>query len=831
MRFPPAFKIIFAVLLLPSLAFSQVTKVSGKVFDADTKEPLPFVSISFKGIKVSTTSDVDGNYSVSTTMPADTIVFSFIGYVTTKKPVKKGVAQVMNVEMKPDVTTITQIDVIAGENPAIIILRKVIKNKPVNDKEKLDSYQYEVYNKIEFDLNNIPKDVAEKKMAKQIKFIFDFIDSSNVKEKPYLPLFISEAISDYYYKKNPKYKKEVIKASKISGLDNEKSVSQFMGEMYQNVNIYDNNTLVFGKNFVSPISDNGTFFYKYYLVDSVFLESNWCYQIQFMPKRKGELAFEGNMWIADSTWGVKRLEMSIAGDANINYVNMLNVIQEYEYIDSTWMQTKDKLVVDFKLQKKQAGFYGRKTTSYKNIVVNKPKEDDFYSKTDNLIVLEDATTKTDTFWTENRHDTLSQNEKQIYFMVDSLQNTKLYRTWQDIVIMVYGGYKIWGYVEYGPYYNMISFNSYEGVRPRFGLRTSNKFSRWCELSGYVAYGIKDEQFKYGGEYKTFITKKPRQIVYFNYKKDYELLGASASALTADNILTSLTRRTTVNSLTAFEQFRIIYEYEPFEGWNNKIYFTNRTIRPLGQNYTYYSSDGNLQQKDKIITSEIRIVSRFAWNEKYIEGTFTRSSMGTKAPVVVVEYTPGLKGVLKSDYTYQKLYINIDDRIRINPIGYTNYVIDAGIIIGKVPYPLMFLHPGNETYIYDWASYNLMNYYEFASDQFAAISIFHHFDGFFLNKVPLLRKLKWREVFIAKAMVGSMSAGNRTVLNLPPGLTSLNRGPYYEVGAGIENIFKIFRVDCFWRLSYIDKPYQANYEMLTGKKVNIFGIRASIQVIF
>ncbi|MEW6468857.1 MAG: DUF5686 family protein [Bacteroidota bacterium] len=819
------------MVLFSAPALAQFTKVSGRVFDAETKEPLPFVSVIFKGTKVSATSDIDGNYTISTSTPSDSLLYSYVGYVTVRKAVKKGQVQVINVELKNDVATLNQIDIMPGENPAVTLLKKVIKNKPKNDKEKLDSYQYEVYNKIEFDLNNIPKDIAEKKMAKQIQFIFDYIDSSNVKEKPYLPLFISEAISDYYYKKSPRYKKEIIKASKISGLDNEKSVSQFMGEMYQNVNIYDNNILVFGKNFVSPISDNGTFFYKYYLLDSVFLEENWCYQVQFKPKRKQELLFEGNMWIADSTFGVKRLEMSIVKDANINYVNMLNVVQEYEYIDSTWMQTKDKLVVDFKMQKKQAGFYGRKTTSYRNIVINKPREDDFYSKTDNLIVMEDATTKSDTFWVQNRHDTLSKNEKQIYRMVDSLQNTRLYRTWQDIVIMIYSGYKVWGYVEYGPYYNMLSFNSYEGVRPRFGLRTSNKFSRWCEISGYVAYGTQDQQFKYGGEYKTFITKKPRQIIYFNYKKDYELLGASQSALTADNILTSLTRRTTVNSLTGFEQFRIIYEYEPFEGWNNKIFFTNRTIRPLGDPYTYIAADSTIVEKDRIITSEIKIVSRFAWNEKYIEGTFTRSSMGTKAPVIIVEYTPGLKGVLKSDYTYQKLYINIDDRFRINPIGYTNYVIDAGIILGKVPYPLMFLHPGNETYIYDWASYNLMNYYEFASDRYAAISIFHHFDGFFLNKVPLLRKLKWREVFIAKAMVGSITPANRDVLIFPSYLSSLNRGPYYEVGAGLENIFKIFRVDCFWRLSYIDREYQERYETLSGKKVNIFGVRASVQVIF
>jgi hypothetical protein len=820
--------VLFFIVFV-NMAVAQ-TKVTGIVYDAETKEPLPFVGIVFKGSKISATTDFEGRYTIAATVPVDSLVFSYVGYITLKKAVKKNVTQTITVELKPDQKLLDEVVILPGENPAHIILRKVIKNKPKNDKEQYDSYQYEVYNKIEFDLNDIPPNVKDKKVMKPLKWVFDNIDSSNVKEKPYLPLIISEAISDFYFKRNPKNKKEVIKGTKISGVE-DKSFSKFMGEMYLAVNIYDNNLIVFEKYFASPISDNGLFYYKYYLIDSMYVGNNWCYQIQFKPKRKQELLFEGNMWIADTSFALKQIEMKIAGDANINYVRAFNVMQEFTPVDSFWMLKKEKLVVDFKLQKNQAGFYGRKTTSYKDFKINKPMPDEFYSRTDNLIVNEDALNKDNTFWEENRHDTLSKNENQIYQMVDSIQKMPLYKTWQDIIVLFYSGYKVWGYWEFGPYYNLVSMNQFEGVRLRVGGRTSNKFSRWCEINGFVAYGTKDERFKYKAQFKTFITKKPRQILYLDYKNDYELLGQSQYSLTTDNILSSLFRRNPLNALYDVAQYRFGYEFEPFNGWNNQVYFINRIISPIDTVFTYAKSSSESATKPNIKTTEIKFISRFAWGEKYIEGTFSRQSTGTRNPVVQLEYTPGLKGVFNSDYTYHKLYINVDDRIRINPIGYINYVLEAGKIWGKVPFPLMFLHPGNETYVYDWAAYNLMNFYEFGSDQFVAASIFHHFDGFFLNKIPLMRKLKWREVFTAKCLIGTTSEANRNELSFPNGLSSFKKGPYYEMGAGIENIFRIFRMDLFWRLSYIDQEYKYNYKLLTGKKVPLWGLRGSIQVIF
>ncbi|MCC7302159.1 MAG: carboxypeptidase-like regulatory domain-containing protein [Bacteroidia bacterium] len=812
---------------------AQVTKVTGKVVDAETREGLPFVNVVFRKTKLSTTTDFDGKYSISASVPVDSLVVSYIGYVRYAVAVKRGQSQVINIELKSDVKTFDAVNITPGENPAHKILRKVWANKEKNDKDALEAYEYEVYNKVEFDLNNIPKEYKDKKALKPVKFIFDYIDSTNAKEKPYLPLFISESLSDYYYQKSPRKKKEVIKASRISGLQNEESVTQFMGDMYQNVNLYDNNFEVFAKTFVSPISENGILFYKYYLIDSVYIDGVRCYHIQFKQRRKQECVFNGNMWIADTAFALKRVEMSLPDDVNLNYVNTLSFIQEYGKAPSgRWMLVKDRIIVDFAIREKKTGFYGRKTTSYKNFILDQPRPDDFWTFGENLFVEKDAAEKTEEYWKNARHDSLSKNEQQIYHMVDTIQSLPIYKSWETILVTAVGGYWVKGPVELGPYYKILSFNSIEGLRLRVGGRTSNDFSRWVEINGFAAYGFDDEKFKYNAEFKSFITKNPRQIVYLNYKDDYEVLGQSWNAFTPDNIISSLFRRTPLTNMTRVQQGMLTWEYEPFDGWNNKLYLVNRNMTPLGtMKYIAFNDNFTRDTLSGITTSEIRIRTRFAYDEKYLEGTFLRTSTGTKYPVLSVAASFGIKGVMNGDYEYQKLVVNVTDRFYINPFGYVDYIVEGGQVFGKVPYPLLELHGGNETYVYDTYAFNMMNYYEFASDRYLTVQMFHHMGGFLFNKVPLLRKLKWREVFTVKALIGEVSSKNLNVFEFPATLNQLNNGPYYEVSAGVENVFKIFRFDALWRLSYVDDGYRTRYESSSKSRVPVFGIRGAMQFIF
>jgi hypothetical protein len=794
----------FVITLFPACLIAQVT-IKGKVFSTENKEPLPFVSVIIKGTTIGMQTDFDGNYMLKNVPAGDSIVAIYVGYKRMARPINKSLAvQEINFPLANEGgVALEEITVKAGENPAHRIIRNAVRVKGKNDKDNLQSYEYEAYNKIEFDLNRIPKEMRNKKILKPIAFVFDNVDSSFSGEKPSLPFFIIENLSRIYYKKEPRRKKEVVIASKITGMENA-SVSQVLGDMYQNVNIYDNNILVFNKQLPSPLSENSLFYYKFFLQDSAFEGNQYIYHLTFKPKRVQELSFTGNIWIADTTWGVKRLEMSLPKDANLNFINTANVIQEYIYTDSTWMLAKDRLVIDFSPTKKVPGFYGRKTTSYKDIILDKPKEEKFYEFADKIEVDDSALNKSDEFWAERRHDSLTTREKKIFKMIDTIQSLPIYRTWVDIFYLFVAGYRKVNNFEIGPYFNLVSYNKVEGLRLRFGGRTSEEFSKWYELAGYVAYGLQDERWKYSLGFKSFLTKKPhRQIVGMSYRSDYEILGQSTNGFSQDNVLASFFRTNPLTNLTRVSGTEAWYQREWFPGLLTKVTLTGRQFAPLGSNHYFeVRGDGSKVEVQSIYNTEVRLNVRFAWKEKYVGEGFSRLSIGTTYPIIQVNYAKSLQNAFKGQYDYQKLVVNVSDRIRITPIlGYTDFTIEGGKIWGVVPYPIMQLHGGNETYLYDYMAYNMMKYYEFASDQFVSAAVFHHFEGLFLNKVPLLRKLKWREVATLKTVWGTVNEKNRKTLLFPATLSALDKGPYAEASIGVENIFKAFRIDAFWRLNY------------------------------
>ncbi|MDI1354138.1 MAG: DUF5686 family protein [bacterium] len=796
--------IILLMGLSPILSHAQFV-IRGKVFSVDNKEALPFVPVAMKGTPYGAQTDFDGNYVIKCSKLGDSIVAQYVGYKRMSRAVNKQLSeQVINFPLKElGGISLDEVVVKAGENPAHRIIRNCVKNKDKNNKAKLEAYEYEAYNKLEFDLNRIPKEMRTNKMFKPIAFVFENVDSTYSNEKPSLPFFIIENLSQFYYRKDPTRKKEVVIASKVTGLENA-SVSQVLGDMYQNVNIYDNNILVFNKQLPSPLSENALFYYKFYLQDSAFENNQYIYHITFKPKRVQELSFSGNIWIADTTWGVKRLEMTIPKDANLNFINTANVVQEFSYSDSTWFMSKDRLVLDFSPNKKVPGFYGRKTTSYKKIILNQPKADKFYEFADRIVVDEGALNKSDEFWNENRHDSLTVREKKIFKMIDTIQTLPIYRTWVDVFYLLIAGYAKVNNFEIGPYYNLVSYNKVEGLRLRFGGRTTEKFSKWYELNGYVAYGLLDEKWKYSLGFKSFITKTPhRQIVGMTFRSDNEILGQSTNGFSQDNIFASLFRTNPLTNLTRVSGTEAWYQREWFQGLLTKGILVGRTLMPLGtQRYLEFQDDGSVKPIQSIYTTEFRVNVRFAWKEKYVGEGFSRVSIGTRYPILQLNYAKSLQNAFKAQYDYQKLVLNVNDRIRITPIlGYTDYTIEFGKIWGILPYPLMELHGGNETYIYDYMAFNMMHYYEFTSDKWVSAAVFHHFEGLFLNKLPLLRKLKWREVATVKGVWGTVKKENMQVLLFPRTLSSLNRGPYVEASLGIENIFKVFRIDAFWRLSY------------------------------
>jgi hypothetical protein len=818
---------LIVLFLFAAAALGQKTIVSGKITDSQTKEPILFAPVFFVGTKSGATTNENGEYRIETYYSSDSLRCSSVGYQMMTKKVKQGITQVVNFELSP-IGELKEIVIRPdeGPNPAIALIKNVLRNKKINNREKLDAYEYEAYNKVEFDLNNITAEFQERKIFKPFAFVFEGVDTTQ--EKPYLPVFMTESLSDYYFRRDPKNSKEIIKATKVSGVENE-SINQFLGDMYQNVNIYDNEIVAFGKSFTSPISAYCLGFYDYDLIDSAYIGNKWCYKLQFFPRRKQELLFFGEMWVNDSTYAIKSVEATIAEGANINWIREFQVKQEYDEVeDEVWMLTKDELLIDFNISDKKMGVYGRKTATYKGFVINKPRQSEFYKGVSDIIVMEDSGEKDEEFWNQSRHVELTSKELQIYHMVDTLKNLPQFRTVANILTLFVSGYKVIGPVELGPYYTFYSFNPVEGNRFRLGGRTSNAFSKRIMLDGYLAYGTRDERFKYGGGLIYIMKKNPRMAFGMSGKRDMEQLGQADGAFREDNVLSSLFRRNPANKLTDVTEATGYFEREWLYGFSNKLIFTHRVLKPAGDKYRYVRFEPQLtdqQQVNFLITSEVTLYTRFAYKEKFVYGEFERVSLGTTYPAVEVLYSYGIPNVLGSGFEYQRLITRVSDKTRFGPFGYMNVTLEAGKIFGNLPYPLLMMHQGNETFFYDESSYNTMNFFEFVSDEWASVWATYHAEGLVLNKIPIMRRLKWREVVSAKALVGGYDLKNDLILSRDfnydgkPDIYTLSK-PYVEAAVGIENIFKVLRIDALWRLSYLDNP-----------NIVRFGIRAKFQVDF
>lgn len=814
--------IVFVFSFLFLKVNAQYTRVMGVVSDSTTHEPIPFVNVFLQGTTVGTTTGFDGKFSIKTTNPADTVVFSVVGYYTFKAHIKVNAFQELTVNLLPEEATLQEVVITPTENPAHIILRKVIERKDSNDMAKIDFYKVEIYNKIQFDLNNITDEFKNRRVFKPFSFIFDNIDTSALNGKTFLPVLLTESVSDFYCQKSPESKKEIVVASQVSGVNNE-SISKFLGNMYQRVNIYDNFISLFDKNFVSPIADFGLRYYRYYLVDSAIINNSWSYKIMFKPKRQKELTFTGEIWIADTTFAVNDVKMKIAENLNINYINAMEINQSYKK-DSTgrMLLYLDKILVDFNVidnSKTITGFYAHKTTSYRDYKFINDLKNDNLSFATHVDVQEMAFYRSKEYWDSVRHNELSKDELAIYKMVDTVTNLPVFRTYYDIIAMITSGYYNTDKIDFGPYFQTISYNSVEGLRLRIGGQTSNKWNERVRLFGHVAYGTLDNRFKYGGGIIWLFNRNPRRGLGIDYKYDMEQLGESVDALKQDNIVASVLRRRPFTKLTMVEQFSSHLEFEFVQGISNQITFRRRNIFPLkDENFTIYKDNSTLIYKN-LISSELEYNFRFAYKETYLVDKFNRTNLGTKYPVLKLWLSYGIPGFLDSDFEYMKVKASVYHWFSVRSLGWSQYMIDVGKIFGSLPYPMLEIHPGNETYSFDKYAFNKMNYYEFISDQYVSLFYSHHFDGFFLNRIPLLRELEWREVVYFKGLIGSLSPENQKFSQFQTNSGWLT-DPYYEAGVAVENIFKVLRIDAGWRLSYLNNP-----------DISRFGLMATLYLSF
>ncbi|GAB5419351.1 MAG: DUF5686 and carboxypeptidase-like regulatory domain-containing protein [Crocinitomicaceae bacterium] len=822
-------RVLFALFLLICVTtFGQKTIVKGVVTDGDSGDPMPYVKLQFLDAKIGTYTDSVGAYYLETYYATDSLVVRYAGYVTQTIPIQLDRAQDINITLQLIQTDFQEVQVRApDERPSDVLHRRMVNNKPINNKEKLGSYEYEVYNKVQLDVNNIGDKFQERDIVKRMDLITEYLDSAD-NGKSFLPVILSESVSDFYFKNKPKKKKEVVKATRISGVEN-LQLNQFLGDMYLDLNIYDNYLILFNKQFISPASNSAKGFYKFYLEDSTYIDNQWCYKLRFTPKREGDMTFQGEMWIHDTTYAVKRVSMDVSPWANINYVQALHIEHEFDQVaPEIWMLTQEKMIADLKVTKKSNvyGFFGRRHSTRTNFVINQARPDAFYRTGNTVEILDSAENRPDDYWAEIRHEPLSVQEQGIDNMIDSLNDLRFFNVLKNVIYLATTGYYPIGKIEVGSAFSLVTFNPVEKFRMAFALRTSNQFSRRIELGGRIAYGFGDERLKYGASVRFNITPKKRGMLTTYYSYDIEQIGQSPDAAAIGSTFGTLLRTGPLDRLTFVERTGINLEKDIRKDVILYGGFEWKEFTALGlANYVRPNNTTGINDTiNQIQTSEVTLRYRWAKNEEFISGSFDRTSVRSKYPILSIQGVFGIKDLFGADYNYQKLDFVLEHNARLGYLGRLRYGFNVGYIFGTAAYPFLKVHEGNQSYWLQLNTFNKMDFFEFISDRYVTAMIENHWDGFFLDRIPGIRKAKMRLVTTARAALGWIDDRHLQEMYLPSFTKRFNNIPYVEVSVGLENILKVGRVDVFWRLTHTDPSVPV-------RNIQNFGIRARYAINF
>jgi hypothetical protein len=805
---------LFFMFVAANAIFAQ-TKVSGIVVDK-LNQPVPFANVVFKDSNEGIVTNEDGRFYLQSQKTYTTLGISSVGFSEKEIILDKPVNYNLTIQLN-EAESLNEVVVFAGKtskknNPALDILRKIWERKRQNGLYLFDQYQMEKYEKIEFDMNSIDSAFMKSTLFKGMEFIFNQMDTSRITGKTYLPIFVNESLNDVYGDNKLKKIKEKIKASKTSGFNGNQQILTFVKDLYSNYDIYNNYLTFFDKSFTSPLSKTGIDVYNYVLKDSAFIDKKWCYNIVFYPRRKNELTFKGDFWVNDSTFAIKKINMAVTKSANINWVKDIYLEQEFEVVsDSVFLLTKDYLMSDFALNKKEKskGVYGKRTTYYRNHQFNNKKPIAFYKDEVNYMDA-DVFNKSDEYWNENRFENLTKDELGVYKMLDTLQTVKKFKQIYGTVQVLASGFLQFGNFDYGPLFSTFGYNQVEGVRLRAGGRTYFGTNDTWRIQGYTAYGFKDDKFKYGFSGKWMVDKKKRIILSGGNRRDIEQIGASLTT-TYDILGRSFASSSVFSSgnngkLTNINLSNIAVEIEPIKNLIFQTGISYRTLQSASPTFSldYYTDIANAVTKSDVKQFEVNFQVELTPKRKTIGFAVERENVDSPYSRFFINYSHGFKGLLNSDFKYDKIQLYYKQPIIIGPLGRTNIIMEVGKTFGTVPLGLMSVIPGNQTFFILENTFSNLNFYEFLSDQYATLQWNHNFNGRLFSRIPFMRKLNWREIVSVKGVYGTISDENRAI-NASGLIYNAPEKGYWEYSAGIGNIFKVFRIDFAWRGNYLNTP--------------------------
>ena len=830
-------------LLLGCCISVSAQNIQGVVTDSLTNDPIPYLSVFYEGKGVGSITDNDGHYKVETRKGWNKLTFSAVGYVTKVVNIIPGVTKNLNVRMRPDDIMLDEVVVkpkrekySRKNNPAVELMKKVIAHKNNNKLSENDYYQYNKYQKITMSLNDVTPEMLEKGMYKKMPFLKDQIELCEETNKFILPISVDETASQKIYRKHPKSEKTIIKGMSSTGVNElfatGDMLSTVLKDVFTDVNIYDNDIRLLQYPFISPISSSDAIsFYKFYIMDTTFVDKDKCFHLTFVPNNSQDFGFTGHLYVlADSSYTVKKCTMNLPKKSGVNFVDNMDIIQEFEQLpNGEWVLKTDDMIVEMTLMKIMQGFQIRRTTRYSDYAFDELPQQLFKRKGAEIKEA-DAMMRGDDFWNQYRPVPLTQTESSMDMLVKRLEQMPGFKYVIFVLKAFIENFVETGTKEYpskvdiGPVNTMISNNYIDGLRLRMSAQTTANLNPHLFFKGYYAYGFKDHRSKYMGEVEYSFNKKeylprefPKNSITFSYQ--YDVMSPTDKFLKTDkdNVFVSF-KTSTVDQMSYVRNIALKYENETQFGLKTTVEVKHSTDEPTG-GLAYITNDDQKTLVPEIQTMEASLAFRYAPGETFVNTKQRRIPVSFDAPVFTLSHTTGFKGVLGGEYNFNLTEVGLYKRFWFSSWGKIDMFVKGGAQWNKVPFPLLIMPAANLSYILQRETFNLINNMEFLNDRYASLDVSWDLNGKIFNRIPLLKKLKWREAIGFKMLYGHLTDKNNPMKH--PGDSELflfptrdgrptsfvmdPKTPYMECSVGIHNIFKILHIDYVRRLNYLDHP--------------------------
>ncbi|MGM9777600.1 MAG: DUF5686 family protein [Prevotella sp.] len=830
-------------LLLLFMVLPMKAQLRGYIIDEATGDSIPYASCIYRGHNVAVASNINGHFTIAR-HEGWVLTFSAVGYVSKSITITASTKQNFNVKLKPDTKALKEVVVKTKRkrysrknNPAVELMKKVVEAKKRTDLDNRDYYQYNKYQKLTLALNDITPEKLEEPKMKKKPWLKDQVEKCEYNGKLILPVSVDETVTQKIYRKHPHSEKNIVKGQNSTGVNDLFHTGDILNtvlkDVFTDVNIYDDQIRLLQYPFTSPIGKDAVAFYRYYIMDTLYVERDKCIHLHFLPNNQQDFGFRGDIYIlADSSYQVKRCELTIPKKSDVNFVENMKIVQEFTQLpDSTWVLSVDDMLAELKMASFIRDVAVIRTTRLTDYAFDPLPKQLFKGKAKDVKEA-DAMMRDEAFWNKYRQVSLTKSESKMDAFVNNLAQIKGFKYIIFGLKALIENYVETGNpskVDIGPINTMLTSNTVDGLRTRISAQTTAKLNPHWFASGYFARGWKSHKNYYMADLTYSFNKKeylPREFPKrtLTLSSTYDIMAPSDKFMKTDkdNVFTSF-KWSKVDKMMFYNRQEIKYEREEDWGFKTTLGFkAEENEGALGLDFTplselsrlYTDVDGStaMPRSHKFRTSEFHVEFRYAPGETFINTKQRRLKINLDAPVFTLGHTVGIKGFLGGDYRYNYTEANIYKRFWMKSWGKIDCYLKGGIQWNQVPYPLLIMPETNLSYIIQDETFELIDNMEFLNDRFASLYISWDFNGKIFNRIPLLKKLKWREYIGFRCLWGGLSDKNNPFLEqnaqsdilmmFPEGCHVMDsKKPYYELSVGIHNIFKLIHVEYVRRLNY------------------------------